>query len=224
MPFPTRLLFALVLATSLSACHRSAGDSVSDDANSGQRDNRPTRYSLADGPDICFRKVLAALGPEVRVSEITSLFAAGPRIEGDEEGAPQGAMTICSVDYQRPGASGPLLNLRMDPHTGAFGQPTPVPDTGTSDAAKSTSTPPLVALKQINAAKLQDFLQRQQKTLERTYSAHAIEGIRLSALGNTHVLRADVLGLLRSSGARQNGYAAISLNGKHVVYNHLFGK
>ncbi|MEE7548600.1 hypothetical protein HF319_17585 [Xanthomonas sp. Kuri4-1] len=199
---------------SLPACRQSSDASASA-AAADAADRGAVRYSLDDGIDICFRQVAAALGPEARVAELTSFFAAGERIDGEESDHPQGAMTLCTVDYADPRQGGRLLNLRMDPRTGVFAAPTPV--TPAADAGETH----LVALSAVQASKLQGFLDRQRKRLGRTYAVYAVEGVRLSTLGDAHVLRADVAGRLASGDARHSGDAALSLDGRRVLYNRL---
>jgi len=64
----------------------------------------------------------------------------------------------------------------------------------------------------------------QKAKLGGVYSRYAWSGVRLSAPGafsNTHMLRLDLTGRLKSNDIKEDGYASVTTNGKTVTVNYL---
>lgn len=182
------------------------------------------RFSLADGPDVCFKAVGKQLGANAKVSELTSFFSVGKDIDPSAS-APLGKMTTCTVQYQNPQDVRKLLEVSMDVKTGAFGQPRPVEITVMGgDAAKFNLEEHLIPLSQVNAAALKTVMDGQNAPMNAIYSKHAWSGVRLEAPGafdRKHMLRIDIDGRLASNDIKKGGYASISTDGKTITRNFL---
>lgn len=180
--------------------------------------------SLASGPDVCFREIGKQFGPEVKLSEVTSFFSAGEKIDG-RSSAPRGQMTSCSVSYQSPSDPRKLLSARFDPNTGSFGTPTPVEITVMGgNAADFRLADYVVPLSRIQPAALSQLMKAQEKRLQAVYSDFAWSGVRLSSPGafsRTHTLRLDLDGRLAANDIKESGYASVSLDGKRITADFL---
>ena len=184
----------------------------------------PRKFSLADGPDVCFRAVGKKLGADAKLSELTSFFSAGKEIDPSSM-APQGAMTTCTVQYQNPQDPRKLLELTMDAETGDFGQPRPVEITVMGgDASKFNLQDHLIPLSQLNVAGLKAVMDGQKASMDAIYSKHAWSGVRLEspdAFNGKHTLRLDLDGRLASNDIKGGGYASVATDGKTIVRNFL---
>lgn len=179
--------------------------------------------TLASGPDVCFREIAKAFGPNIKVAEITSFFSPGEAIKGP--GAePRGEMTSCTVEFQNPADPRKLLSARYDSRTGAFGEPNPVEITVMGNAADFRLSDYVVPLSRVDAAALAGVMAAQDKRLKTVYGDYAWSGVRLSApdaFSRTHTLRLDLDGRLAANDIRESGYASVSLDGKRVTRNFL---
>lgn len=180
--------------------------------------------SLESGPDVCFREIGKQFGPEVKLSEVTSFFSAGEKIDG-RSSAPRGQMTSCSVSYQSPSDPRKLLSSRFDPNTGSFTTPTPVEITVMGgNAADFRLADYVVPLSRIQPAALSELMKAQNKRLQAVYSDYAWSGVRLSgpsAFSRTHTLRLDLDGRLAANDIKESGYASVSLDGKRITADYL---
>lgn len=230
--------FSLCLAAGCAASLAGCGDKTdaSNAATSVRNAGAPTvtmpslagtgdpKFSLADGPDVCFRAVVKQLGASAKVSELTSFFSVGKDIDPSAS-APAGAMTTCTVQYQNPQDPRKLLEVSMDVKTGAFEQPRPVEITVMGgDAAKFNLEEHLIPLAQVNAAGLKTVMDGQQASMDKIYGKHAWSGVRLEAPGAfdpKHTLRLDIDGRLASNDIKDGGYASVSIDGKTIRRNFL---
>jgi hypothetical protein len=102
---------AAALSLILTACGNNSEDS--DAASAMQQSGSTTGVpmgtaapkvaapTLAEGPDVCFKAIAKHIGASTKVSEITSFFSSGKEIDTSST-EPQGQLTTCSVQYQRP--------------------------------------------------------------------------------------------------------------------------
>ena len=180
--------------------------------------------SLASGPDVCFREIGKQFGADVKVSEVTSFFSAGEKIDG-RSSAPRGQMTSCTVSYQSPSDPRKLLSARFDPNTGSFDTPTPVEITVMGgNAADFRLADYVVPLSRIQPAALSELMNAQKNRLQPVYSDYAWSGVRLSspsAFSRTHTLRLDLDGRLAANDIKESGYASVSLDGKRITADYL---
>lgn len=183
-----------------------------------------TKFSLADGPDVCFRAVAKQLGADAKVSEVTSFFSVGKEIDPSAD-APQGAMTTCTVQYQDPDDARKLLETSMDKSTGAFPPPRPVEITVMGgDASQFKLEDHLIALSRLNPAGLRAIMDAQKGPMSAIYGKYAWSGVRLESPGAFdagHTLRLDIEGRLASNDIKDGGYASISIDGKTITRNYL---
>lgn len=224
-------VLGMAIALGLSACgsndnatDSSASTSAGASSSSGSASAVSKNPSLADGPDVCFRAIEQHLGKDAKVSEITSFFSAGSDIEGNDN-APQGEMTLCTVQYQNPEDPRKLLETRLDIGTGKFGAPDQIEISVTGgDAASFKLDDYLVPLSSINAAALSEAMKAQDARMAGIYGKHAWSGVRLmspGAFSDTHLLRLDIVGRLASNDVKQNGYATYALDGTTIARDHL---
>ena len=182
-----------------------------------------SKFTLADGPDACFRGVAKQLGPNAKVAELTSFFSPGKEIDPSAS-EPEGAMTTCTVQYQNPQDPRKLLEASMDVKDGTFSPPRPVEITVMGDASNFKLEEHLIALSQVNAAGLKAIMDGQKASMDQIYSKHAWSGVRLEApdaFDAKHTLRLDLDGRLASNDIKAGGYASISTDGKTIVHNLL---
>lgn len=184
------------------------------------------KFSLADGPDICFRQVAAKLGANAKVSELTSFFSVGKEIDPSAiTSAPAGGMTTCTVQYQNPQDPRKLLEMSMDTKDGTFSAPRPVEITVMGgDASKFNLEDHLISLSQVNAAGLKAVMDGQKASMDKIFGKYAWSGVRLSSPGAfdpKHWLRLDIDGRLASNDIKESGYASIALDGKTINRNYL---
>jgi hypothetical protein len=182
------------------------------------------KFSLSDGPDVCFRAVAKQLGAGAKVSELTSFFSVGKDIDPSAS-APAGEMTTCTVQYQNPQDPRKLLEISMDTKAGTFGQPRPVEITVMGgDASKFNLEEHLIALSQVNAAGLKAVMDGQKASMDQVFGKHAWSGVRLEAPGAfdpKHTLRLDIDGRLASNDIKEGGYASVSTDGTTIRRNLL---
>lgn len=233
---PAMLCMAATLTLGLSACGGSeapAGD-ASDAAGKGEQAAAPAAGSnnagaaaavptLAQGPDVCFRAIAKHLGPDAKVSEITSFFSAGSEIDSSDD-EPQGQLTTCTVEYQNPEDPRKLLATRMDVDTGSFSPAAPVEIRVSGNAAEFKLDDYIMPIGQIDAAALAGVMEEQKARLSGVYSKYAWTGVRLSAPGpfsDKHTLRLDITGRLASNDIKESGYASVTTDGKKITTDHL---
>lgn len=183
-----------------------------------------SKFTLADGPDVCFRAASKQLGDTAKVSELTSFFSLGKDIDPTAS-APPGAMTSCIVQYQSPQDPRKLQEVSMDVTTGSFGPPRPVEITVMGgDASKFRLEDHLIALSQVNAAGLKAIMDGQKASMGQIYGKYGWSGVRLQspdAFDSKHTLRLDLDGRLASNDIQKGGYASISTDGKTIRRNFL---
>lgn len=168
--------------------------------------------TLADGPDVCFRRIAGHLGADAKVSEITSRFT------------PEGALEACTVDYQSPEDPRKLVGVRMDPATGTFSEPHPIELTVSGNAADFRLDDYVIPLSQVDAAALSGVMEAQKAELDGVLSSHAWTGVRLmppGAFSDQHTLRLDMDGRIAANDIAHNGYASVSVDGTTITANHL---
>jgi len=196
---------------------------ASRDAGDVIRDGGP-KFTLADGPDVCFRAVAKQLGPDTKVAELTSFFSIGKEIDPSNS-ASAGEMTLCTAQYQNPQDPRKLLEVSMDAKSGAFAAPRPVEITVMGgDAAKFNLEDHLIPLSQVNPAGLKVVMAQLNGSMDQIYSKHAWSGVRLMSPGAfdpKHALRIDIEGRLATNDIKEGGYAAISTDGKTIIRNFL---
>lgn len=182
------------------------------------------KFTLADGPDACFRSVAKQLGGNAKVAELTSFFSPGKDIDPSAS-APAGDMTTCTVQYQNPQDPRKLLEASMDTKDGTFSAPEQVEiKVMGGDASKFNLEDHLIALSQVNAAGLKTVMDGLKASMDQVYSKHAWSGVRLEApdaFAPKHTLRLDLDGRLASNDIKEGGYASISTDGKTVIRNLL---
>jgi hypothetical protein len=187
-------------------------------------DRGVSKFTLADGPDVCFRAVAQQLGPNTKVSQLTSLFSPGKVIDPSAS-APAGEMIICTVQYQSPQDPRKLLEISMDVKTGTFSGPRPVEITVMGgDAAKFNLEDHLIRLGEVNAAGLKAVMDGQKASMDKTYSKHAWSGVRLvspGAFDRQHTLRLDIDGRIATNDIKGDGYASMAIDGKTIIRNFL---
>ena len=183
-----------------------------------------SKFTLADGPDVCFRAAAKHLGATAKVSELTSFFSVGKDIDPSVS-EPLGAMTTCTVQYQNPQDPRKLMEVSMNVEAGSFGQPRPVEITVMGgDASKFNLEDHLIALSQVNAAGLKAVMDGQKASMDQIYGKYAWSGVRLQspdAFDLKHTLRLDIDGRLASNDIKDGGYASISTDGKTIKRNFL---
>lgn len=181
-------------------------------------------FKLADGPDICFRKIAERLGADAKVSEINSFFSSGGEVDSTDR-EPEGVLTVCSVQYQNPDDPRKLLNTSMDVRSGEFSPPGPVEITVMGgDAAAFKLEDHIIPLAQVNTAGVKRIMDAQKARLDGVYGRYAWSGLRLMAPGafdDVHRLRLDVEGRLKSNDVKESGYAELPVDGSRIVEDHL---
>ncbi|MET0246345.1 MAG: hypothetical protein ABW182_06310 [Sphingomonas sp.] len=233
----TALCLAVGLSLGLSACgggdggsNATAGTGAATPAAATGSAATPTETAnakvpnLSEGPDVCFRAIAKHLGADVKVSEINSFFSSGSEIDSTDD-EPLGQLTVCSVQYQNPSDPRKLLSSSLDLATGTFDTPKPVEITVMGgDASKFNLEDHLIPLSKVNAAGLKAVMDAQKPKLDGVYSRYAWSGVRLSSpdsFSNTHTLRLDVDGRLKSNDIKESGYASVSTDGTTVTKNFL---
>lgn len=183
-----------------------------------------SKFTLADGPDVCFRAAAKQLGDTAKVSELTSFFSLGKDIDPTVS-TPPGSMTSCIVQYQNPQDPRKLQQVSMDVTTGSFGPPTPVEiSVMGGDATKFRLEDHLIALSQVNAAGLKAVMDGQKASMDQVYGKYGWSGVRLESpdgFDSKHTLRLDLDGRLASNDIKKGGYASISTDGKTIRRNFL---
>lgn len=183
-----------------------------------------SKFTLADGPDVCFRAAAKELGDTAKVSELTSFFSLGKDID-PMASAPSGEMTSCIVQYQSPQDPRKLQEVSMDVTTGSFGPPRPVEITVMGgDASEFRLEDHLIALSHVNAAGLKAIMDGQKASMDQVYGKYGWSGVRLQspdAFDSKHTLRLDLDGRLASNDIKKGGYASISTDGKTIRRNFL---
>ena len=232
---PGLLCVAATMALGLSAC--GGGNAAKDasgtdgkpaaaaaDSGSAPKTTDAAVPTLADGTDVCFRAIAKHLGKDTKVSEITSFFSVGEKIDSSDR-APAGEMTICKVQYQNPDDPRKLLDTSLDLRSGTFGDPRPVEiSVMGGNAAEFRLEDHLIPLSQINAAALKGVMDAQKDRLSGVYSDYGWSGVRLSSPGpfnDKHTLRLDLTGRLAANDIKESGYAMVSTDGKTIVTDHL---
>jgi hypothetical protein len=229
----TGLALTLAMSLSLAACG-AKDDAAGTAADKGSAvktasEAKPgaaspvTAMSLAAGPDVCFAAITKHLGPEAKVSEITSFFSAGKEIDSSDD-EPQGQMTTCTVDYQNPADPRKMLQTRLDIATGQFSAPSPVEITVMGNAADFKLDDYVIALSALNPAALTSVMDAQKAKLSTVYGKYAWTGVRLSApdaFSEKHTLRLDIDGRLASNDIQNSGYASVSVDGTTITTNNL---
>ena len=183
-----------------------------------------SKFTLANGSDVCFREFAKQVGGNAKVSELTSFFSVGKDIDPSAS-ASRGEMTTCTVQYQSPDDPRKLVEVSMDAKAGTFSAPRPVEITVMGgDASKFNLEDHLIAMSQVNAAGLQAVMDGQKASMDKIFSKHAWSGVRLEApdaFDIKHTLRIDIDGRLASNDIKEGGYASISTDGKTIVRNLL---
>lgn len=111
---PIAATAAFALAFTLFAC--GSGEATAPGtATGGTGAASDARLNLAQGPDVCFRKV----------ADTGSMFSLGSDMDSAAMG-PRGQLTICTINYQDPANPRQLLRKTLDVATGVFGAPQPV--------------------------------------------------------------------------------------------------
>ena len=181
-----------------------------------------TPYTLADGPDVCFRALADHLGADTKVMEVISFFSAGQQIDPNES-KPAGEMTICTAEYQNPEDPRKLLRVTMDTRDGSFREPQPVEIRAHGNAADFRLEDYLIPLSQVDAAALTGVMTSLEPTLG-VYGTYAWTGVRLSepdTFREQHWLRLDLNGRLASNDLKGSGYASVTVDGKTLIRSYL---
>lgn len=211
MSSPVRAFLASAgLALVLSACGGSSATVDASPAPASAVAADPLGFD--DGHDVCFRAVADALDPATPVSTIQSHFGK------------DGALQVCTVEYQNPADARKLVGQRLDPGTGKFGDPYGIELSVSGDVASFRLEDYLVPLSQVDAAALSDAIDALKPSLDEVYSSYRWSGVRLESPGpfsEVHTLRLDLEGRLAANDLANNGYASVSLDGQQVVRNHL---
>ncbi|WP_154675983.1 hypothetical protein [Entomohabitans teleogrylli] len=220
---------AVIVVTNLVACKEDAEEISSPAAGSAvspppEANNEPAyKYSLSDGPDICFQKVKEKLGATATVYSIRSSFAPGEKITSDTQ-YPDGAMTTCSVSYPNPDDPRKLLSMWLDNKTGEFQKPREVEIRVSGDASRFRLEDYLISLEKVDLSHLETFMAEQETALGKRFSVWAWKGVRLEEPGvfnNVHRLDIGVEGRLASNDIKDSGYATLSVDSKKVIKNRL---
>lgn len=212
----------LILALGLMACGNGGGSFVPAASSDAEATSESAfKYSLADGPDICFRLVREELGGEANVSTITSNFGVGT-IQSDGETA--GALTKCSVDYQDPSNPERLLDMEINTRTGKFERPREVEIQVIGSSSDFSLDDYLVPLGRIDVSGLKGFIQEQESELTKIYAKHALSSVDLldpNFQSSEHRINVEVTGLFKANELENIGDAYLSLDGKKVIENEL---
>lgn len=214
---------ALAAALALFGCGSSepaGGGSAAGEAGGAQAD---ARLNLAQGPDVCFRKVAEELGPNTKVADINSMFSLGSDMDSAAT-APAGELTICTVNYQDPANPRKLVRKTLDVATGEFGEAQPVEITVMGNPADFNLEESLIPLSQVNAGNLPGIMEQVKPQLQGVYSDYRWNMVRLMAPGpfaETHELRLDLEGRLTANDVKTSGFATISPDGTTLRDNNL---
>tara|TARA_A100001391_G_scaffold78331_1_gene50573 strand:+ start:33234 stop:33854 length:621 start_codon:yes stop_codon:yes gene_type:complete len=180
--------------------------------------------SLSAGPDVCFNAVADQIGSDAKVSEITSMFSAGPDVDSSAS-EPAGTMTVCTAYYQNPDDPRKLLSISYVPALGEFTDPADVEVSVSGDAADFNLEDYLVPLSEVKAGALSAVFDANEAQLADKYSAYAWTGVQLADPGTFNdefALRIAYEGRLKSNDVKDDGYAMVALDGTTVTDNNLF--
>jgi hypothetical protein len=218
-------LTSLAMAVALAACGEKSAPDVAGNASAADDSAVASAksYSLANGPDVCFKAIAQHLGADAKVMEIQSFFSSGSEIDASAK-KPAGTLTHCAVDYQDPANPKKLIGTRLDTTTGTFSEPHQIELSVSGDAANFNLEDYLVPLSQVDAGALTSVFDAQKAALEGVYSKFAWHDIRLQPPGpfnDVPVLRVGAEGRLASNDIKKSGFALVSLDGKTIVKNNL---
>lgn len=208
----TRVALAGTLAIALAGCD--AADSVMSAVGG---------TDMGTSPDACFNAAVEKLGADAKVSDISTIFSAGPDVDPSATD-PAGTVISCMIYYQNPEDPKKLLGITYAGAVGSFSEPAPVEVTVSGDASEFNLEDNIVALSDVNAAGVAEFLKANQEKLDERYSKHAVTMVQLMPPGRASdefSIRVQVDGRLKSNDVKDDGFAILALDGTTAKIDQL---